>query len=223
MGRLMVIRTAPRSQALRRQQAGVALIELMIGALLAVMVIGMVGSVFLAAQRIARQQAQQLILSQNLASSLALLKEGVERAGYNGIEPDALRLSGAEQVLYVDSSQQQLGYVYRNQAVGDEAFYHAFYRLEALTPTVNALKLCEKFRPEILTPAMAAQSGVSGFCFSLFDEQMINVAQFHVEPYRLVGAQAQRLLIKLTIRAQLIAQPAISQQASLILSANNWR
>ena len=66
------------------KQQGTSLIELMVASVIGVFAISIIGSVFITGQRIATDKGIELLLLQNLTSTLQVMKEDIQRAGYDG-------------------------------------------------------------------------------------------------------------------------------------------
>ncbi len=219
--RLTVTQTAPLNCHLMLAQRGATLVELLVASLLSLLVIGVIGSMFISSQNSALSLSRQLMLSQNLSSAMAQLKEDAERAGYNGQIAYSLKLSAASDILTVSSGA--LGFVYRQPEPTSDPLFHVVYRLEALSSTHNSLKICEKSSAQLLTMVSAAASGSGGYCYALFDPNLINITSFSVTSGSLVGENAKRQSVELSLNAALIEWPQVTQQLSLQIHSGNWQ
>ncbi|MFA0502388.1 PilW family protein, partial [Vibrio sp. 10N.222.46.A1] len=80
-----------RSRSLRKQK-GASLIELMVTSVIGVFAIAIIGSVFMTGHRIAKDKGIELLLLQNLTSTMQVMKEDIQRAGYDGSNGESLKL-----------------------------------------------------------------------------------------------------------------------------------
>ena len=74
----------------KRYQRGGSLIELMISSLIGLVLLGVIGSVFISLQKTAREKNLELHLLQGLNVTLMLMKEDIQRAGYDGQQQNKL-------------------------------------------------------------------------------------------------------------------------------------
>ncbi len=196
------------------------LIELLISALLSVVVIGLIGSVFLSIHSAVSRQNQQLLLSQNIFSAVAQMKEQSARAGFHPLNEQPLILSGAENLIALGTHSQSLGFLYYDQRA-TEPFFHVVYKFEALSQQRGTIKVCEKSQSEILRFASAATSGFNGYCYSLFDEQQINIRHFRLEREVYTGPKARREVVSVSLDAQLTKNSSVTESLTLTLSPRN--
>ncbi|MFM2589128.1 PilW family protein [Vibrio sp. TBV020] len=208
-----------------RRQAGGSLVELLVASLIGLMAISIVGSVYLAGQKMAIERAKVLMLTQNLSSVVQQIKEDAQRAGYDGVGSSSLTLSGASSSLYTQSSPDLLGYVYRVASVGSHAFRSVVYKREASSVSTQGdmLKVCEKHSPSILVVSAASTSGTGGYCFNLFDPKQISISQFELESQLVEGTTASSQWLTLLITGHLVSDNSIEYQTSIELMQRNWQ
>jgi len=206
------------------KQAGGSLIELMVSCLIGVMAIGIVGTIYLTGQKLAIDRAKVLLLTQNISSVVQQIKEDVQRAGFDGVDPSSLLLSGALNSVHLHSSSDSLGYTYRAASSGSHAFRSVVYKREAaLTSTQgDMLKVCEKHSPLPLTVSAASVSGSGGYCFNLFDPKQISISRFEAESTLISGNSASSQWITLDVAGHLVLDPSIEYQTRIELKQRNW-
>ncbi len=221
----MIIQSVGAKRGYKFYQCGFTLVELMVASMLSLLVIALIGSIFISTQRSALSLSRELMLSQNLSSAMLQLKEDIERAGYNSDAGFSLRLSGADDIIHVQSSA--LGYVYYQPSSTSEPFFHVVYRLEALpnsqhslTPQSN-LKVCEKSSAQILTMVSAALSQVGSYCYAVFDPELMNITQFTLTNHNIAGSSLRRQFIQVSVSAHLLKWPEVTQNLSLTLHSGN--
>ncbi|ELB2784224.1 pilus assembly protein PilW, partial [Vibrio alginolyticus] len=95
----------------KRYQIGSSLIELMISSLIGLIVLSVVGSIFLSLQKTAKEKSLELNLLQSLNITLSVMKEDIQRAGYDGGHGMSLKLSGALETITI-SGASSIGFVY---------------------------------------------------------------------------------------------------------------
>ena len=127
------------------RQQGNTLIEFMIAALLGIIAVGIIGTVFLSNQKVAAQRSKEIMLLQQMSSVMQQVKEDIKRAGFDGIANNSMMLSGSSNVLYLQPNK--IGYVYRNTA---STVSNTIYQLNN-----NMLEYCQKdsISPFLASPA----------------------------------------------------------------------
>ena len=93
------------------KQRGTLLIELMVASVIGIFAISIMGSVFITGQRIAKDKGIELLLLQNLTSTMQVMKEDIQRAGYDGSNGYSIKLSGATDTIQV-SGGVAVGFIY---------------------------------------------------------------------------------------------------------------
>ncbi len=81
------------------RQYGNTLIEFMIAALLGIIAVGIIGTVFLSSQKVAAQRSKEIMLLQQVSSVMQQVKEDIKRAGFDGINNKSMMLSGSSNVF----------------------------------------------------------------------------------------------------------------------------
>ncbi|MDF2154221.1 pilus assembly protein PilW [Vibrio sp. CAU 1672] len=204
-------------------QQGSSLIEFMVASMLALIAIGLIGSLFLSSVRAANQRGQELLLLQNMNSTLQQIKEDAQRAGYDGLNAGSLVLSGASATIHSDTSPNMIGYVYRVASSGSDALRSTAYLYEPLSSGVGVVKICEKSQPSPMTFLSAAQSGYKGVCFSVFDPLQINVTDFASETYAVAGESVSSAFTTVRMTGQLTANPSVNKTVAIKIKHRNWQ
>ncbi|NOH26272.1 PilW family protein [Vibrio europaeus] len=207
------------------RQCGASLVELLIASIMGVMAIGVIGSVFISGQKLATERGKQLLLAQNLSSTLLQIKEDIHRAGFNGVATTPALLSGATSHLYIDNELGVLGYVYRIASTGSASFRNTVYKREESETTElgDSLKLCEKHTSEPLSISSASSSGLGGYCFNLFNPKQISVTEFYLNKEIVKGGEAETRMVTISIHAHLVTDAEITYQANVTTLLRNWQ
>lgn len=190
------------------RQQGNTLIEFMIAALVGVMAIAIVGTVFLSNQKAAAQRSKEIMLLQQMSSVMQQIKEDIQRAGFNGVSPNSMMLSGSVNVLYQQASK--IGYVYRQTA---SSASNTVYQLND-----NMLEYCQHNSASSLSIVSAATG-----CFDLFDPNQIRVTQFEVNRSPISGSSVESAFVAVSMVAELKNDPSISHAVSLKIQQRNWQ
>ncbi len=99
-----------RTKLIKKHQQGIYLVEMMVAAVIGIMALLAVGSVFLSGQKLATDRSQRLLVLQNMSDALRYIKEDAQRAGFNGANGNSLLLSGATGVI--TTAADSLSYAY---------------------------------------------------------------------------------------------------------------
>ncbi|HIF5671819.1 TPA: PilW family protein [Vibrio parahaemolyticus] len=190
------------------RQHGNTLIEFMIAALLGIIAVGIIGTVFLSNQKVAAQRSKEIMLLQQMSSVMQQVKEDIKRAGFDGVDNKSMMLSGSSNVLYLQPNK--IGYVYRNTV---STVSNTIYQLNN-----NMLEYCQN---DSISP-LSIVSASSG-CFDLFDPNQIKVTQFDVNRIPLSGSSTNSTFISISMVAELKNEPAISHAFSLQVQQRNWQ
>jgi len=206
-------------------QTGAGLVELLVASLVGMIAIGIIGSVFISGQKLATQRGKQLLLAQNLSSTMLQIKEDIQRAGFNGVATSAAMLSGATSNLYIEPEPGLVGYVYRVASSGTSAFRNVVFKREEsqVLSLGDSLKLCEKYTAQPLSVSSASVSGPGGFCFNVFNPKQISVSDFTLHSQTVQGGEANMAMVNITIRAHLVADSEISYQTDITTLQRNWQ
>ncbi|EEZ41726.1 PilW family protein [Photobacterium damselae] len=191
---------------------GFSLIELLIASSVGLIAIGIVGSVFLSGYQAANKRSLELLLQQDVNDAFRLIKEDVLRAGYVSSGASSLKLSGASNVVYVNSDNNCLAYAYHspdgrryNEVMYNEQDRKLVYR--SIDDEITALNACSLSRER---------------SYSLIYDKQITVNQFDIEntPISSASATSQLLTIKLAAK---IKSSAVSTTKSIQIKTRNWQ
>ncbi|HIF9326924.1 prepilin-type N-terminal cleavage/methylation domain-containing protein [Photobacterium damselae subsp. damselae] len=191
---------------------GFSLIELLIASSVGIIAIGVVGSVFLSGYQAANKRSLELLLQQDVNDAFRLIKEDVLRAGYVLSGASSLKLSGASNVVYVNSDNNCLAYAYHspdgrryNEVMYNEQDRKLVYR--SIDDEITALNACSLSRER---------------SYSLIYDKQITVNQFDIEntPISSASATSQLLTIKLAAK---IKSSAVSTTKSIQIKTRNWQ
>ncbi|BAC93600.1 conserved hypothetical protein [Vibrio vulnificus YJ016] len=198
----------------RKQQRGSSLIELMISAMLGVILIGTIGSLFLSLQKSVRENSLHLNLMQSLDSTLSVMKEDIQLAGYDGGFGHSLKLSGAAETLVV-SGANAIGFVYfKDDANGSKKYRNIKYKKER-----DQLYICEE--------GVVSSSGIKSFseigsCKPLIDDGVLKVNHFSVVSKEVKSTQTSSRMT--TIVLGLSANDgSLSDTSTVIIKQRNWQ
>ncbi|PFG46166.1 type IV pilus assembly protein PilW [Vibrio sp. ES.051] len=209
----MITRNAP-SNLNRRYQIGSSLIELMISSLIGLIVLGVVGSVFMTLQKNTKEKSLELNLLQGLNITLAVMKEDIQRAGYDGGNGTSLKLSGASETITV-SGGASVGFVYFREGSED----NKDYRNIKYEKRGSRLFICEN--GVVSQAQILAYDGVD-FCRSLFDEEIFRVTKFDVSTRMITngGNSSTVTDVKLGLRT---IDGGLSEVAKFSIKQRNWQ
>ncbi len=82
------------------KQKGASLVEFMIASSLGLISLAIVGSLYISGQKAAMERSKELMLLQNTASVLQMLRNDIQRAGFDGIDGNSVKISGASNTIY---------------------------------------------------------------------------------------------------------------------------
>ncbi len=202
-----------RSRSLRKQK-GASLIELMVTSVIGVFAISIIGSVFMTGHRIAKDKGIELLLLQNLTSTMQVMKEDIQRAGYDGSNGESLKLLDAVNTIHV-SGGVEVGFVYLKEGSTDGKNYrNIVYKKEG-----TRLKVCEK---GVLTPGNILAHDQVTSCYSLFDDSIISVDDLSISSQVLSKNGVSTTLTDLNIVAS-IPSAGISKGVAITVKQRNWQ
>ncbi|PSV97489.1 PilW family protein [Photobacterium iliopiscarium] len=191
---------------------GFSLIELLIASSVGLIAIGVVGSVFLSGYQAANKRSLELLLQQDVNDAFRLIKEDVLRAGYVLSGASSLKLSGASNVVYVNTANNCLAYAYHspdglryNEVMYNKQDEKLVYR--STDDEITALNACSLSR--VLS-------------YSLIYDKQISVNQFDIENKPISSASATSQLIKITLAAHLKNDDAVNTAKSIQIKTRNW-
>ncbi|CDU12538.1 PilW family protein [Vibrio coralliirubri] len=200
--------------AVPSKQQGTSLIELMVASVIGVFAISIIGSVFITGQRIAKDKGIELLLLQNLTSTMQVMKEDIQRAGYDGSNGYSIKLSGATDTIQV-SGGVAVGFVYfREGSSASKDHRHIVYRKNG-----TRLQICEK--GTLVGEDLLSFNEVTG-CYSLFDDSLIEVDAFSVDAHLLEQNSIKTTLTDISITAS-IPTAGVSKSVSVSVKQRNWQ
>ncbi|UPR31011.1 pilus assembly protein PilW [Vibrio crassostreae] len=210
---MAIMRVKPIVAAPSKQQ-GTSLIELMVASVIGVFAISIIGSVFITGQRIAKDKGIELLLLQNLTSTMQVMKEDIQRAGYDGSNGYSIKLSGATDTIQV-SGGVAVGFVYfREGSSASKDHRHIVYRKNG-----TRLQICEK--GTLVGEDLLSFNEVTG-CYSLFDDSLIEVDAFSVDAHLLEQNSIKTTLTDISITAS-IPTAGVSKSVSVSVKQRNWQ
>ncbi|WP_086775475.1 PilW family protein [Vibrio coralliirubri] len=200
--------------AVPSKQQGTSLIELMVASVIGIFAISIIGSVFITGQRIAKDKGIELLLLQNLTSTMQVMKEDIQRAGYDGSNGYSIKLSGATDTIQV-SGGVAVGFVYfREGSSASKDHRHIVYRKNG-----TRLQICEK--GTLVSEDLLSFNEVTG-CYSLFDDSLIEVDAFSVDAHLLEQNSIKTTLTDISITAS-IPTAGVSKSVSVSVKQRNWQ
>ncbi|MGF1901351.1 hypothetical protein [Aliivibrio sifiae] len=197
------------------KQNGSSLIELMIASFIGIIAISLVGSIFINGQRVAKNRGLELLLAQNLTSTMQIIKEDIQRAGYDGSSGESIKLSGSVNVI--ETTSNSVGFVYHRKMSGAQKTYQNI--VYKYTPVDKSLKVCEENTLEADRKVMPNVDN----CNSLFDSENIHVTDFIVTPHRLITSGAKSSIIDIQLDAKLVNIPTMTKSLSFSAKQRNWQ
>ncbi|PQJ48712.1 pilus assembly protein PilW [Vibrio splendidus] len=207
------MRVKPVVVGLSKQQ-GTSLVELMVASVIGVFAISIIGSVFITGQRIAKDKGIELLLLQNLTSTMQVMKEDIQRAGYDGSNGYSIKLSGASNTIQV-SGGVAVGFVYfREGSSGNKKHRNIVYQKNG-----TKLQICEK--GTTVSEAIPTFEEVTG-CYSLFDDTIMDVDEFNITSRVLEQNSIKSTLTDISITAS-IPTAAVTKSVSVSIKQRNWQ
>ncbi|RYU64773.1 pilus assembly protein PilW [Aliivibrio finisterrensis] len=197
------------------KQQGASLIELLIASFIGVIAISLVGSIFINGQRVAKERGLELLLIQNLTSTVQIIKEDIQRAGYDGSDGQSIKLSGAVNVIEITSDS--VGFAYHRKMSGAQKTYQNI--VYKYSPVDKKLKICEE---KTLINNRKEISEI-GDCNSLFDSKNIHVTAFSIVSTPLVTSAAMSSIIDIRLDANLMNIPTMTKSLSFSAKQRNWQ
>ncbi len=201
-----------------RKISGFSIVEFMVAALLGGIALTTMGSVLLSTQKSASEKSKQIMLLQNISSTLHQLKEDILRAGFDDGFDTSARFLGESKVTYVHSQPNALGYVYKVRSSTPPEYRHVLYWLNSKT---SSLMFCEKSRPTLISVYSAATQ--FGNCYSVFDPNQISVNQFSVTRHQIDSDDVESAFVIVRMAAHLTKDPEINQYLELKVTQRNWQ
>ncbi|WP_060983333.1 PilW family protein [Vibrio splendidus] len=196
------------------KQRGTSLIELMVASVIGIFAISIIGSVFITGQRIAKDKGIELLLLQNLTSTMQVMKEDIQRAGYDGSNGYSIKLSGATGTIQV-SGGVAIGFVYfREGSSASKDYRNIVYRKNG-----TKLQICEK--GITVSEAIPTFHQVTG-CYSLFDDSLIDVDELSITSQVLEQNSIKSTFTDISITAS-IPTAGVSKSVSISVKQRNWQ
>ena len=210
---MAMMRVKPVVVGLSKQQ-GTSLVELMVASVIGIFAISIIGSVFITGQRIAKDKGIELLLLQNLTSTIQVMKEDIQRAGYDGSNGYSIKLSGASNTIQV-SGGAAVGFVYfREGSSGNKKHRNIVYQKNG-----TKLQICEK--GTTVSEAIPTFEQVTG-CYSLFDDTIMDVDEFNITSRVLEQNSIKSTLTDISITAS-IPTAAVTKSVSVSIKQRNWQ
>tara|TARA_B100001057_G_scaffold499494_1_gene610382 strand:- start:588 stop:1214 length:627 start_codon:yes stop_codon:yes gene_type:complete len=208
-----MMRVKPVVVGLSKQQ-GTSLVELMVASVIGIFAISIIGSVFITGQRMAKDKGIELLLLQNLTSTMQVMKEDIQRAGYDGSNGYSIKLSGASNTIQV-SGGVAVGFVYFREASSD----NKNHRNIVYQKNGTKLQICEK--GITVSEAIPTFEQVTG-CYSLFDDTIMDVDEFNITSRVLEQNSIKSTLTDISITAS-IPTAAVTKSVSVSIKQRNWQ
>ncbi len=200
--------------ASKHYQRGSSLIEFMISSLIGLILLGVIGSVFISLQKTAREKSLELNLLQGLNITLMVMKEDIQRAGFDGGNGLSLKLSGAAHTLAV-SGGSSVGFVYFKE--GSES--NKDYRNIRYEKNGSRLKICET---GVVSQAQILTIDSIGNCESLFDDNIFHVTQFSVSSATVTNGTKVSGITDVSLGVQTV-DGTLSKVAGFSIKQRNWQ
>ena len=205
-------------------QKGSTLVEFMIASCLGLIAFAIVGALYTSGQKAAMERAKELMLLQNTASVLQMMKSDIRRAGFDGKDTKSVKISGASNTLYTTSSIDSalIAYVYNVGGSGKAPMYkNVVYEQRLDMPEL--LFVCEKKQTRIWDIGDVISLAGTGTCNSLFDNNKIHLSRFEIISNAIESTGAKSALVTVTLEAKLKDAPGIRTQQSFTVKQRNWQ
>ncbi|MFA0569484.1 pilus assembly protein PilW [Vibrio gallaecicus] len=191
-------------------QKGTSLIEMMIASTLGIISIGIIGSIFITGQKIAKDKSLELLLLQSITSTTQIMKEDIQRAGFDGGGGTSVKLSGATNTIHIDS--ELIGFAYFHEVSGANKVYsNILYKREG-----DDLKVCEKKSTQLLTV-----SNISP-CYFLLDENQMKINDFSITQINLGSEGVSSAMVTIHLGAHLAGDTSLSKSITAEIKQRNW-
>ncbi|HDM8234377.1 TPA: pilus assembly protein PilW [Vibrio campbellii] len=205
-------------------QKGASLVEFMIASSLGLISLAIVGSLYISGQKVAMERSKELMLLQNTASVLQMMKSDIQRAGFDGSDGNSVKISGASNTLYTISGADSglIAYVYNVGVSGATSLYkNVVYEQRDGTP--ESLFVCEKKQATIWDINDVVNLSGTGTCNTLFDKKAIHVNRFDLVSEVLENTDAKSALITVTLGTELKDATNIRTEQSFTVKQRNWQ
>ncbi|MCK6265356.1 hypothetical protein KP803_18985 [Vibrio sp. ZSDE26] len=189
-----------------KHQKGIAMIEVMVSALIGIIALGIIGSVFLTGQKIAKERTLELLVLQSLMSTSSMMRADMQRAGFDGGSGNSLTLQGATSTVAVSGAS--IGFVYYLPNINK--YQNIKYRLSD-----GSLYSCE--RKDMVIASLDNLTG----CANLLDQNIMKVVSMAITTTPLVTSSATNLLTHVYLEAELL-DGGYNQSVSMAIKQRNW-
>lgn len=206
------------------KQEGTSLIEFLLASSLGVIALGAVGSLYISGQKLTLERTQELLLLQNTASVLQMMKNDIQRAGFDGGGGRSIKISGAENTVFTLSGPDfgLVAYAYLMSASGASSIYkNVVYEQREDSP--NALFICEKKQPSVMSTLEVTNMTATRSCNRLFDNKVIGVSKFELSEETVVSEHAKSAVVEVALGTYLIGALSINTEQFFIVKQRNWQ
>jgi type IV pilus assembly protein PilW len=214
-------------QMMFKKQTGNSLLELLISSSLGVITIGTITSVFIHAQKTAMQRTQELVLLQNTASVVQMMRADIQRAGFDGGQGRSIKLSGAINTVFTVSSAARtlVAYAYlADMSGGIPSYNNVVYQRTTNLP--NSFYVCEKELVDRVMDIADAQdfsNRVGGACYNLFDANTVHVNQFQIHEDKIQNHGVTSALLTVHVSAELASNSDVKVTKDFTIKQRNWQ
>ncbi|MGR5132948.1 PilW family protein [Vibrio alfacsensis] len=206
-------------------QNGASLVEFMIASSLGLVSLVIVGSLYIGGQKVAMERSKELMLLQNTASVLQMLRSDMQRAGFDGSDEKSVKISGSSNTIYTVISGADSGliaYVYNVGVSGATSLYkNVVYEQRDGTP--ESLFVCEKKQVTIWDVDYVSSLSGTGTCNTLFDKKTIHVNRFDLVSEVIESTDAKSALVTVTLGTELKDATNIRTEQSFTVKQRNWQ
>ncbi|EHJ9960633.1 PilW family protein [Vibrio parahaemolyticus] len=206
------------------KQKGESLVEFMIASALGLISLATVGSIYVSGQRVIMERSKELMLLQNSASVVQMLKSDIQRAGFDGNDGHSIKISGSANTIYTldDVDRGLIAYAYYIGVSGSAPLYkNVAYEQRVNTP--ESLFVCEKKQITIWDVNDVVNLAGTGSCNTLFDKKVIHVNRFDLASELLESTDAKSALVTITLGTELKDATDIRTQQSFTAMQRNWQ
>lgn len=198
-------------------QRGFSLIELLVASSLGLIVLGSIGAVFLSGYNLAAERTKQLMLAQGMNDAIRLIKNDVQRAGFNANNTGSLMLSGSTSTFVVPSTNDAVSYIYE-----DENAKWRIVKFRLKTGSPKSLQMCVDTVPKAGAVMQTdATCGSGNKTSALLDLSHITITNFSVTPTLLASSSASSTLLNISLTASL-KNSSYSKTVETSVKARNW-
>ncbi|NOH68727.1 PilW family protein [Vibrio rotiferianus] len=209
------------------KQTGNSLLEFLIASSLGVITIGTITSVFIHAQKTAMQRTQELVLLQNTASVVQMMRADIQRAGFDGGQGKSIKLSGALSTVFAVSSATRtlVAYAYLSDVSGGVPVYNNVV-YQRISSQPNSFYVCEKElvnRVMDVTDAQDFSNKVGGACYNLFAPNTVHVNQFHIKESKIENSGVSSTFLSVRVGTELALNSNVETMRNFTIKQRNWQ